>query len=217
MFIGYPCPVPESLSVMAAIMWHKRKQTLTMLPRKGASVLAFFAGISVPSLAFAASIITTIVTNPLTGVAMDGYDPVSFFLSGEPAAGVPDFEYEWGGVPWYFENGGNRDAFARNPEIYAPQWGGHCPTSLARGYLSDGKPQIWLVEGPRLYLFYSEANRDAYLQSRAATLRAAIDNWKKLSPALAGPRTGTEPAPEPDPQPEAKPDDAAGHQSDAAH
>ena len=204
-------------------MWHKRKQTLTMLPRKGARVLAFFAGISVPSLAFAASIITTIVTNPLTGVAMDGYDPVSFFLGGEPAPGLPDFEYDWGGVPWYFENGGNRDAFARNPEVYAPQWGGHCPTSLARGYLSDGKPQIWLVEGPRLYLFYSEANRDAYLANRAATLRAAINNWKTLSLTLAGPRTGTDTAPEPKPgekpeaKPEEKPETGTDPKAEAAH
>ncbi len=41
----------------------------------------------------------------------------------------------------------NRDVFMRNPEIYAPQFGGHCVTSLARGYLSDGKPRLYVISG----------------------------------------------------------------------
>jgi YHS domain-containing protein len=171
-------------------MRQKRKEFLTIIPRIGTVLFAFWTSL-VP--VEAASIVTTIVSNPLTGVAMDGYDPISFFVDAEPAQGVADFEFDWGGVPWYFANGANRDAFARNPEVYAPQWGGHCPSSLARGYLSDGKPQIWLVRDGRLYLFHSDANRDAFLDSPTATLAQAQANWTVLVKGLNGPEPGMMP------------------------
>ncbi len=90
----------------------------------------------------AESVVTRIVTDPLTGVALDGFDPVTYFTEPLPRLGKPDYEYYWGGVPWYFVTAANRDVFIRAPDVYAPQHGGHCEMSLARGYLSDGKPQI---------------------------------------------------------------------------
>lgn len=134
----------------------------------------------------AEALVTTIVTDPLTGVAIDGYDPVTYFIASEPQLGKPDFEYIWGGVSWYFVSAGNRDVFARNPTSYAPQFGGHCATSLSRGYLSDGKPRLFAIEGLRLYFFYSTANRDAFLLSRSGTIAKAEENWPNLSKGLLG-------------------------------
>jgi hypothetical protein len=133
------------------------------------------------------SVVTTIVTDPLSGVALDGFDPVSYFTEPRPVRGLPDFEYYWGGVPWYFANPANRDVFARAPEIYAPQHGGHCEMSLARGYLSDGKPEIFVIERMKLYLFYSAANREAFLLSKADALQRAGSNWSVLAAELIGP------------------------------
>ena len=95
----------------------------------------------------AAALVETVVTDPISGIAIDGYDPVTYFIDGTPQLGLPDFEYQWQGVPWYFVSAANRDVFIRNPEIYAPQYGGHCVTSLSRGYLSDGKPRLFLIRG----------------------------------------------------------------------
>src|SRR5690606_8981525 len=125
------------------------------------------------SPAAAQSVVTTIVTDPLTGVALEGYDPVSYFIGPEPQQGKPDYEYYWGGVPWYFASAANRDVFIRAPDVYAPQHGGHCEMSLARGYLSDGKPQLFVIEGVKLYLFYSAANREAFLLARHEALTKA--------------------------------------------
>lgn len=135
----------------------------------------------------AQSLVTTIVTDPLTGVAIDGYDAVSYFIDPEPRPGKADYVYEWGGVPWYFESAANRDVFQRNPAFYAPQYGGHCVMSLSRGFLSDGKPRLYLLEALKLYFFYSTANRDAFLLSKSAALNAAATNWTKLSTDLTGP------------------------------
>ena len=129
-------------------------------------------------------LMTPVVTDPLTGVAMDGYDPVSYFIEPEPMQGRPDFEYVWNGVSWYFMSAANRDVFARNPTTYAPQYGGHCLMSLSRGYLSDGKPRLFVIEALKLYFFYSTANREAFLLSKAEAFKAAETNWQNLSKGL---------------------------------
>lgn len=139
-------------------------------------------------------LVTTIVTDPLTGVALEGYDPVTYFTESEPQLGLPDYEYYWGGVPWYFVTAANRDVFMRNPDIYAPQHGGYCEMSLARGYLSDGKPKIYLLENMKLYLFYSAANREAFRLAHDEAIRDAATNWTKLSADLSGPNPGPETA-----------------------
>ena len=134
----------------------------------------------------AAALVDAIVTDPLTGVALEGYDPVSYFTEPEPVQGLADYEYQWGGVPWYFASAANRDVFMRNPEIYAPQFGGHCATSLSRGYLSDGKPRLYAIKQMKLYLFYSVANREAFLASGDSIVTAADQNWAKFKGDLAG-------------------------------
>jgi hypothetical protein len=87
-------------------------------------------------------------------------------------------------VPWYFVSAANRDVFIRAPEVYAPQHGGHCEMALARGYLSDGKPGIYLVRGNQVFLFYSAANRDAFQLAEAEAIAKAGVHWPKLSATL---------------------------------
>jgi YHS domain-containing protein len=169
---------------MAAMMRQKRKQNLTITRLLAALWLTL--GLLLTAPVSAAALVTAIVTDPLTGVALEGYDPVSYFTEPEPIQGVADFEYQWGGVPWYFASAANRDVFMRNPEIYAPQFGGHCVTSLARGYLSDGKPRLYVISGMKLYLFYSVANREAFFKSEETSLLGANSGWAKLSGTLTG-------------------------------
>ena len=158
-----------------------------MMRQIGKQILTIAASLALVAMAHADGLVTTVVTDPLTGVAIDGYDAVSYFIDTDPQPGKPDFEYDWGGVPWYFESAANRDVFIRNPGIYAPQYGGHCLMSLSRGYLSDGKPRLYVVDAMKLYFFYSTANRDAFLLSKTEALTAAATNWTKLSADLAGP------------------------------
>ena len=150
-------------------------------------ILTIAAWLALALGAFAEGTAPDIVTDPLTGVAIEGYDPVTYFILPEPEQGKPDFEYVWGGVSWYFTSAANRDVFAHSPEVYAPQFGGHCATSLSRGYLSDGKPRLFAVEGLKLYLFYSTANRDAFMLSKGATIAKAEANWAALDSAAPAP------------------------------
>ncbi|MEO7221358.1 MAG: YHS domain-containing (seleno)protein [Devosia sp.] len=150
----------------------------------GKQILTIVAWLLLASAALAQDGAPPVVTDPLSGVAIEGYDAVSYFIEPEPRQGVPDYEYAWGGVSWYFVSAANRDVFARNPSTYAPQYGGHCVMSLSRGYLSDGKPRLFFIEALKLYLFYSTANRDAFLLSKSEALTTAKANWENLSKGL---------------------------------
>ena len=150
----------------------------------GKQILTIVAWLLLASLGRADDVLPDFVTDPLTGVAIEGYDPVSYFIDPEPRQGLPDFEYVWAGVSWYFVSAANRDVFSRNPTSYAPQYGGHCLMSLSRGYLSDGKPRLFAIEALKLYFFYSSANRDAFLLSKTEALKTAEANWQNLSKGL---------------------------------
>lgn len=176
---------------MTAMMRQIRKQTLTI-------GLLLALSLAIPA-AHAGGLTPGIVTDPLTGVALDGMDPVSYFTDPEPQQGLPDYEYDWQGAAWYFANAANRDIFARSPETYAPQFGGHAAMSLARGYLSDGDPRIYAVVAKRLYLFYSTANRDAFEMAPAPAIDAARVNWARIAPTLQASREPAGPAVDPAP------------------
>ncbi|GLQ56717.1 YHS domain-containing (seleno)protein [Devosia nitrariae] len=135
--------------------------------------------------AHAASIVSIVSTDPLTGIAIGGWDPVSYFTEGEPQIGRGDFELVWSGVPWHFASAGNMEVFRRAPEIYAPQYGGHGAMGVARGYVSDGNPRIYTVFKQRLYFFYSPANREAFLAAPDTAASEGAEQWQTLSQQLS--------------------------------
>ncbi|QQR39623.1 YHS domain-containing (seleno)protein [Devosia rhizoryzae] len=133
----------------------------------------------------AQSIVDWVETDPLTGLAIGGMDPVSYFTEDAPLPGKPDYEVVWMGAPWLFANKANRDVFERQPKIYAPQYGGHGAMSMARGFVSDADPLIYAVYKQRLYLFYSAANREAFLLAPDAAALRGQEHWQVLSKSLS--------------------------------
>lgn len=125
------------------------------------------------------------VTDPLTGSAIEGMDPVSYFTEPEPLMGKAEYEYHWKGVSWFFATEANREVFKKAPEAYVPQFGGYGLAGLARGYLSTGNPRIYAVYNRRLYLFYSSGNREAFMLEKAAMVNFAFKNWENLRAQLA--------------------------------
>lgn len=167
------------------MMRHSGKQILTKT-RLWASVGALLAVICASPVAVAQSIgfVQAYVVDPLTSVALGGYDPVSYFTEQVPVLGRADHEYYWAGVSWYFASAANRDVFARDPEIYAPQFGGYGTMSMARGYLSEGNPHIFEVIDNRLFLFYSLGNRDAFATAQNTARVRAMDRWQVVLTSL---------------------------------
>ncbi len=124
-------------------------------------------------------VVPGMVVDPLSGVALNGYDAITYFTQNEPMPGRPEFEFYWKGVPWFFSSAANLEVFAKAPEIYAPQFGGFATMSLARGFLSDGNPLIYRVLDNRLYLFYSFGNREAFSLADKTARVKAMETWQK--------------------------------------
>jgi YHS domain-containing protein len=126
-----------------------------------------------------------VVVNRFSGLAIEGFDPVAYFVTGQPVRGLPEFEASQGGAVWRFHNEGNRASFVAHPEVYGPQFGGYDPTDIARGVVFAGNPLFWVVSGDRLYLFGLEANRDAFAANPERFLPQARTRWPALEGTLA--------------------------------
>ena len=119
--------------------------------------------------------------DPSTGYALSGHDPLSYFIGGKPRSGEPWIEYRWDGAVWVFVNEGNRDAFASDPDVYAPQFTGCDPHALAEGYATAGNPMIFAIIDSRLYLFHSEVNRFLFLSNPSLLLEDARTNARTFN------------------------------------
>lgn len=126
-----------------------------------------------------------IVIDPATGMALYGYDPVSYFVTGEAREGKPEFERRWAGVTWRFVNPGNMQAFFDAPTIYCPRYGGYGALSVARGLTTPGKPVFFTLHEGKLYFFYSRANRHIWLETPGAYIEEANRNWTNVKQQLA--------------------------------
>lgn len=119
------------------------------------------------------------------GVAIEGYDTVGYFAAGEARQGRSLYETEWSGATWRFATAAERDAFAAEPEAYAPQFGGYCANGLSEGHKATGNPGIWRIIDGKLYLFHTERGRrrwdtagdiQAYIEDAQATWERLKDN-----------------------------------------
>jgi hypothetical protein len=161
--------------------------TLAALSPSGLGGLTGLAGLELAGFGSAARAATTerVVANRYSGLAIEGYDPVAYFVESQPMIGLPEFEAAQAGVVWRFRNEGNRASFVAHPDIYAPQFGGYDPIDLARGVTVAGNPRFWLVSGDRLYLFAVEEHRDAFAAGPNRFLPMAASRWPELEQRLA--------------------------------
>jgi hypothetical protein len=138
-------------------------------------------------LAFSAAATTTryVVVDRNTGLAINGYDPVAYFTDRTPRLGKDELEHTLEGVVWRFRNEGNRAAFAADPDVYMPRFGGYDPIGVGRGVGVPGDPRIWLVIEQRLYLFYTAEARDIFIADAQEARAAADSNWPSVQLTLS--------------------------------
>lgn len=119
-----------------------------------------------------------------TGLALNGFDPVSYRLGGKPSAGRPEHELIQDGVVWRFASRANLQAFQDAPAIYAPAFAGFDPTGVANGVAVESDPSQFAIVGGRLFLFRSAENRERFLQD-AGLLAAAEGRWQAVLRSVA--------------------------------
>jgi hypothetical protein len=153
------------------------------LPKRLLVAMALAAGIFT-LLVLRAATDNHLAVNGTTGLAISGFDPVAYFTEGKAIFDRPEIELNMDGAVWRFTNEGNRGAFASHPDVYAPRFGGYDPLAIGRGRSVQGHPLIWAVAGQRLYLFYSEQARTAFLPDPGRIIETAESKWPDLARTL---------------------------------
>jgi hypothetical protein len=160
--------------------------------RKSSLAWAFAAGILAAGLiaglttgAVQAGLSDRIVTNRNTGLAIDGFDPVAYFVDGEPRLGRAELELRHADANWRFANEGNRAAFVAHPDVYMPRFGGYDPTAVARGIGTAGHPRVWRIAAQRLYLFYDDKARLGFMNDPDVVIDAAERHWPQVMSTLS--------------------------------
>lgn len=115
------------------------------------------------------------------GVALQGYDPVSYFTD-HPVAGNPQITSTYEDATYYFISEENKGKFEADPEQYIPQYGGFCAVAVSEGKLVNVDPETYKVTDGKLYLFYNGefGNTKPQWEASEEKLRNNADaHWQK--------------------------------------
>lgn len=119
------------------------------------------------------------------GVAIDGYDPVAYFVSAGPVRGTSEHMSEYDGAIWHFSNAENKAMFDENPSQYAPQYGGYCSWAVSKNYTAKIDPNAWTIHDGKLYLNFSTSIRAKWLRDINGNIDKANTNWPALRADLS--------------------------------
>ena len=112
--------------------------------------------------------------------AIRGYDPVAYFTEGKSVKGNDNLTYHWKDANWYFSSTQNLNSFTKNPEKYAPQYGGYCAYGMSEGHKAPTDPDAWTIVDGKLYLNYSKDVRTKWRESEKERIDKADKNWPQL-------------------------------------
>ena len=87
------------------------------------------------------------------GIAVGGYDLISYRQPDGPVAGNEDFSAEYAGVTYLFASDSNRKQFIEDPQRYIPTYNGFCAVTLALGRVTCPDFTNFQIEDDRLLLF----------------------------------------------------------------
>jgi hypothetical protein len=151
-------------------------------------IFIFIFGIAVPISSTAADAEGSRHHNVAdNGLALQGYDPVSYF-SGLPLMGKPKYRAAHGGIQYQFFGKKSMAQFNLAPEKYLPAYGGWCAWAMLDGEKVAVNPQRFKVIDGINYLYYDgfwgntlkKWNKLAGREGDAVLVRRAGEHWQKI-------------------------------------
>jgi YHS domain-containing protein len=116
-------------------------------------------------------------------VALEGYDPVSYF-SNKPEEGNEKIRISHKGIIYQFASQANLAKFNAAPDKYEPAYGGWCAYAMgATGEKVKIDPETFKIINGKLYLFYNFWGNNTLTDWNAEETKlkdAADKNWKKI-------------------------------------
>ncbi len=123
---------------------------------------------------------TPVYTGRFSNTALQGYDSVAYFKSGEPVKGSDEFSTIFQGAEFHFSSQENLDTFRAMPAAYAPQYGGHCAWAVSQGYAAKGDARHWKIVDGKLYLNYNRSVQETWETDIDGFITAAQGNWPNV-------------------------------------
>ncbi|MEO6733553.1 MAG: YHS domain-containing (seleno)protein [Ferruginibacter sp.] len=115
------------------------------------------------------------------GTAINGYDPVAYFLQNKAVTGTDIYSMDWSGSKWKFNSQASLDSFKLAPEKYAPQYGGYCAYGCSENHKAPTDPNAFTIVGNKLYLNYSLKVKEFWLKDTVGKIKAADGYWPALN------------------------------------
>ena len=120
------------------------------------------------------------------GLAIKGYDPVSYFTTGKPMPGLAQFSTTYKGATYRFASAENRNRFLAAPEQFLPQYGGYCAYAISLNKIADIDPDEWAIVNDKLYLNNNFFSQTLWSLNESGNIVKGDHNWP-LVPKLGNP------------------------------
>lgn len=115
------------------------------------------------------------------GVALEGYDPVSYFTDPKPTKGDATLARTYNGATYYFASVDHKNVFEKDPAKYAPAFGGFCGYAASINKVSPVNPELYQLVNGRLVLQHTPQAYRLFNQDVPTNFVKAEQNWPGLS------------------------------------
>jgi YHS domain-containing protein len=128
----------------------------------------------------------TLVFTDRKGVALEGYDPVSYFTEGKPAKGASQIEATYNGALYHFVSQEHRATFESDPTKYVPAYGGFCGYAASVGKVRPANPLVWSIVDGKLIVQHTKGAAELWEKDVSGNKARADKLWPRLVEVKAG-------------------------------
>lgn len=114
-------------------------------------------------------------------LALKGYDTVAYFTEGSAVKGSPVYTANWNGAVWQFSSQTNMNLFKKDPEKYAPEFGGYCSLGISNGKPFSCDSEAFVIVNGKLYILKNIRTREIWLKDPEGYLEKAKQYWLLLT------------------------------------
>lgn len=127
----------------------------------------------------------TLVFTDSKGVALGGFDPVTYFADSTPRKGDVKIQATFNGALYHFVSQDNRAIFEKDPTKFAPAYGGYCGYAASVGKVRPADPLIWSIVDGQLIVQHTKGADDLWKKDVAGNKAKADRYWPRLVEAKA--------------------------------
>jgi YHS domain-containing protein len=145
------------------------------------SILAatLFASVPTSVLAFDTNSTRPVNVNE-KGVALRGFDPISYFSGKAPVMGSESNKFVFEGATYWFASADNLAKFKANPTQYAPKFGGFCAMGVAKDKKLDSDPTAWRIVDGYLFVLQNKETQKNWQVDVSGNLKSATVAWNTI-------------------------------------